>query len=102
MRKSKNVKTLKIKTIAVLAVSLVAFLSIFYIYQTNKEVSERYLVKDYTKRISQFSEENKDLEIRSTESGSLDKIAQLIESTDYEKTEKIHYIKVLNGYVVAK
>jgi len=83
------------------AIFSIISLSIFYIYQTNLEVSERYLVQEYTKKISDFSGENKVLEISSAKSSSLDKMAQLVESSDYERIDKIHHIKVLNGYVVA-
>ena len=56
------------------AIFSIISLSIFYIYQTNLEVSERYLVQEYTKKISDFSGENKVLEISSAKSSSLDKM----------------------------
>jgi len=90
------------KIFITLAIISIISLSVLYIYQTNLEVSERYLVEECTKRISSLSGENKVLEISSAKSSSLDKMAQLVESSDYERVDEIHYIKVLNGYVVAR
>jgi len=76
-------------------------LSVAYIFQTNFEISERYLIKEYAKKISEFSKENKILEVNSIKLTSLDKTAQLAEQS-FEKTDKIHYIKVLNTHAIAK
>lgn len=77
-------------------------LSGLYIYQTNVEISDRYLIEDYTKKISTFSKENKVLEISLARAGSLDKLAQVVEPMNFEKIDKIHYIRVLNTQAVAR
>ena len=82
-------------------ISIVAF-SVFYIFQVNTEVSERYLIQKYEKKINELSKENKNLEVGSAQVTSLDKVIEQIASLNFEKTDKIHYIRVLETQVVAK
>ena len=88
--------------IIILFVILIIGLLTFYVFQINLEVSGRYLIKDYKKRITELSNQNKILAINSTQNGSLEKMAEIIASQDFEKIDKIHYIRVLNTQVVAK
>lgn len=85
-----------------LAIILIVAFSIFYIFQVNNEVSERYLIQKYEKKINELSKENKSLEIGSAQVASLDKVVEQIASLNFEKTDKIHYIRVLETQVVAK
>ena len=90
------------KTFWILSVfSIVAFL-VFHVFQVNAEVSERYLIKEYEERINELSKENKALEVGLVQIGSLDKIVEQITSLNFEKTDKVHYIRVLETQVVAK
>jgi len=73
-----------------------------YIYQVNAEISEKYSIQEYQKKISEISKENKLLEINSAQAGSLTSITNLLGELNFEKTEKIHYIQVLDAQVVAK
>jgi len=79
----------------------IAFL-VFYIFQVNAEVSERYSIQRYQKRIAEISKENQNLEISSAQINSLDNLTLLLEKLNFEKTDKIHYIQVLDTQVVAK
>lgn len=83
-------------------VLLIITLFFLYIYQVNVEVSERYLIQNYNKKIKEISRENQNLEIQEAQTNSLDKIAELIKPLNFEKTNKIHYIKVLDTQVVVK
>lgn len=87
--------------LALAVISIVAF-SVFYIFQINAEVSERYLIQEYEKKTDELSKENKNLEVATTQVASLDKIVEQIASLNFEKTDKIHYIRVLETQVVAK
>lgn len=91
-----------LKFFRIFSILLIIILFFFYIYQVNAEVSERYLVQDYNKKIKELSRENGDLEIQAARLNSLDKIAELVKPFNFEKTKKIHYIKVLETQVVAK
>lgn len=86
--------------------SLVIFstvaLLIFYIFQVNAEISERYSIQGYKEKISEISKENQDLEIKAVQLNSLDKAIKLLGSLNFEKTNKIYYIRTLDKQVVAK
>ncbi|PIR72469.1 MAG: hypothetical protein COU42_01280 [Candidatus Nealsonbacteria bacterium CG10_big_fil_rev_8_21_14_0_10_36_24] len=84
------------------SVILIIGLLIFYVFQINTEISVRFSIKEYQKRITELSNQNKILAINSTQNGSLEKMAEIIASQDFEKIDKIHYIRVLNTQVVAK
>jgi len=81
---------------------LIAACLVFYIFQVNKEVSERYLVQQYEKKINELSKENKNLELESAQAASLNKILEQVASLNFEKTDKIHYIRIVGTQVVAK
>ncbi len=98
----KYVRIIKSKSSISLAVFIMLLLSGLYIFQVNTEISDRYLIQDYTKRISEFSKENKVLEISSARASSLDKLALMVEPLGFEEIDKIHYIKVLSTHAVAK
>jgi len=98
----KNVKLLKLKLISAFFVLAVICLSVLYIFQTNFEISERYLIQKYSQKLSNLSKENKKLEIDSAQVSSLGKITKLVELSNFEKTEKIHYIRVIDTRVVIK
>ncbi len=78
--------------------SIVALL-VFYIFQVNAAVSERYLIQEYEKRIGEVSRESQNLVISSAQVGSLDKVEELLETLNFEKINKIHYIRVLDTQV---
>ena len=101
MRKH-HARVLKSKTIIGLMIFSVLLLSGLYIVQTNIEISERFLVQDYTDKVSKLSKENKTLEIDSAQASSLQELAQLIMPLNFEKIENIRYIKVLGAQAVAR
>lgn len=84
--------------IALLIIGLLGF----YVFQANAEISERFLVEEYDKKIQELSKENKVLEIGFARKGSLDRMKELASSLGLEKVDKIHYIKVVETQVVAK
>lgn len=86
----------------ILSILSIAALLVFYIFQVNAEASERYLIQNYNTKLSEISKENQALEISSFQINSLDKIVELLEPLNFEKTGKIHYIRALNKQVVAK
>ncbi len=86
----------------VLSILSILFLLIFYIFQVNAKVSEKYLIQEYEQKLDKITKENKNLEISSIQTGYLGNIAKLLEGHNFEKTDKIHYIRVLDGQVVTR
>ena len=86
----------------VLSFLAILTLLIFYIFQVNAEVSERYLIQKYDRRLTELSVESKNLEISSSQSNSLGNIILALESLNFEKANKVEYIRILNNQVVAK
>lgn len=81
---------------------LLIFLLIFYVFQVNAETSERYLIQEYEKGVSDVSRENKNLEISSVQLNSLGNITALLEGLKFEKIDKIYYIQILNDQMVSR
>lgn len=102
--KTKTLSRLKFNTrvFCILGALAVLFLLAFYIYQVNAETSERYSVHEYQKIISDLLKENNNLEINSAQTGSLGSIAESIKELNFEKTEKVEYIKIMDTQVVIK
>ena len=98
----RRLRILKSKALWSLAVLSVISLSFLYIVQTNSEISERFLAKECVNRIAELSKENEVLQVSSAQAASLDKLAQLVEPLNFEKTENIHYIRVLSTQAIAK
>jgi len=73
-----------------------------YIYQVNAEALERYSIQEHQKEMTRLSRENKILEINSAQIGSLDRVTELLKDLNFEETDKIHYIQVLDTQVVTK
>jgi len=85
-----------------LAVLSAAALLVFYVFQINAAVSERYSIQKYEKRTSEISRENQNLEISSAQTNSLDNVTAFLGELNFEKVNKIHYIRVLDTRVVTK
>ena len=103
---AKNHLGLKLKIIQRFFLSLIiltgVFLLIYYVFQVNNEISDRYSVWHLEKILSEVSKENKNLEVNSSQINSLDKITELLNNLNFEKPEKTSYIRVLGNQVVAK
>jgi len=77
-------------------------LSGFYVFQAINENNDKYLIEEYEMKLSEASRQSQNLEINLAETNSLDSIIALAEKFNFEKVEKIHYIKVLSNQMVAK
>lgn len=72
------------------------------IVQLNAYTEEIYLIQDYEKKLSQLSQENRLLEIDFSKVNSLNNIGSYVQNQIFEKAERVEYIQVLEGTVVAK
>ncbi len=93
---------LSLKTFWVLSIILTIAFLVFYIFQVNLMTTETYLIQYYQKKIKELSRENKTLEINFSQENSLSHLEVLVGNLNLEKADKIHYIQVLEGQVVAK
>jgi len=82
--------------------ALMFFLFVLYLFQINVEESERYSVQKYESMASGISKENKEIEINALGVNSLNNVLSSISDLNFEKAEKVQYIKVINNQVVAK
>ncbi len=86
----------------ILSIISIITLLVFYIYQVNAGVSESYLIQKYEKNIAEVSKENQNLGISAVQINSLNNITALLEPLNFERIDKIHYIRVLDTKVVVK
>jgi hypothetical protein len=85
-----------------LGFSAIIGLSGLYIYLVNSEVSGRYALQEYEKKLSEVSKENEKLEMSFLKVDSLDNVMAMLDGLGLEKTEKVSYIKVVDSQVVIK
>jgi len=85
-------------------VLLITIFLAFYLFQITDEISKIYSIKNYKEKIIKLSNENKALEVNLIENNSLDKVAELITSFNFEKVNpnKIHFIKVMDYQIVSQ
>jgi hypothetical protein len=81
---------------------LITSLSIFYVFQINREISERYSLEKYEKALNELSEKNRVLSVAFLEKSSLDNIENLLATLNFEEVKNTSYIQVLGSQVVIK
>ena len=81
---------------------LIASLSIFYVFQINREISERYSLEKYEKALNELSEQNRVLSVAFLEKSSLDNIENLLATLNFEEVKNTSYIQDLGSQVVVK
>ena len=84
----------------VLSLILTIILLASFVFQVNAVAFETKLIQDYENKLEAANQENENLTVNSARINSLD--PHLIESFGFEKTGKIHYIKVLEEMVAAQ
>jgi energy-coupling factor transporter transmembrane protein EcfT len=81
---------------------IILSLLIVCIFQLNAYTKEFYLIQNYEKKLNQLTQENKNLEINFSQANSLKHLGSYLENQVFEKAERIEYIRVLEGTVLAK
>jgi len=80
----------------------IAILLGFYVFQVSREIALRYTIENSEKMLGGIKEENKGLEINSWQANSARDNVALAQKLNFEKVEKITYIKILDNTVVSK
>ena len=91
-----------LKRFLLISFALIIGLVVIFIFQVNAEVSGRYTIQKYNGQLSEIAGESQSLEMGFIESNTLNKTAVLTDELNFVKTDKVHYIKVLNSQVVKK
>jgi len=73
-----------------------------YIFQINSTIQKTYLLQGYDKKVTGLQEGNRNLEINLAKSNSIENLEILVQNLNYEKVDKIKYIKVLEDSMVKK
>lgn len=94
-------KSIKKIPVSIGAILITALLILFF-FQENILVKQRNLLAIQTKRIASISKTNENLEMSFLEKNHLKNIGEIAKQLNFIKAEKIHYIKVLEGTVVAR
>tara|TARA_Y100000310_G_scaffold228304_1_gene230622 strand:- start:737 stop:1081 length:345 start_codon:yes stop_codon:yes gene_type:complete len=91
-----------LKLFFVLNFALILSLLGFYIFQVNSEVAQKYSIPAYSAQLNETLKENQNMEFNLVQSNSLNGISSIMQELNFEKTDKIHYIRVLENKVVVK
>lgn len=82
-------------------VSLVALFG-YYIFQVNALAKESYMIRDYEKKVRQFSKTNEILEVNFSKTNSLTNAEKYLSNQVFQKTNSVKYIQLLEDQVVRK
>ena len=75
---------------------------LFYVFQINLEATERHAIQKYEIKLGEVIRENQILGINLIQANSLENTISLVDQLNFEKIDKIHYIKVVGNKIVAK
>jgi len=85
---------LNYKLFWVLTLTLLFLFSAIYIFQINSLASQIYTLKNYEKKITQLSQENKILEINFSKVNSLNNLETYLSNQNFEKVSQVKYIRM--------
>lgn len=86
----------------IIGVVFIAILLFFYIFQITEVTKVGFLVSNYEKQIVEFAQESKILESDFSQLNSLVNLEIILSGFNYEKIEKIHYLRMPGSQVAAK
>lgn len=79
-------------------------LSVFYVFQINTEISEKYAALNYEKELVELMRKKESLEMGVESSASLDNVLLLLDSSDmgFVEAEKVNHLKISNDRIVSR
>lgn len=86
----------------IILLALVSLLLIFHIFQINDFTKNSHIIGTLEEKITKVSQENKNLEIRFYQKNNLTNIESKLAGLGYSKTDKIHYIQLIEGAITTK
>ena len=97
-----SVSKIRLKHLIIFGFVSIIVLLVFYIIQVDQLTRARFAVSSDKKEMAYLSQENKNLEIYCSQANSFASLDTLLESYDYIKVDKVHYIQILDEVVAAK
>ena len=86
----------------ILGTCLIALLLVFYICQVTQITKAGFFISNYERQIAEFSQESQSLKTNFPHLNSLANLETILNNLDYEKVEKVHYLRLPGTTVVAK
>ena len=83
------------------SIAILSLLGLIF-FQLNAMTSDKTLISDYSSKITELSITNENLEMSFLDKNDLDKIETVAKELNFEKTEKVSYIKILESTVAVK
>ena len=83
------------------AIIVLVSLGLFFVQQ-NILAQQKSCLADYTEQLIRFSDENENLEVGFLEKNHLNNVEAIAKELNFERTQKIHYIRALEGAVATK
>lgn len=93
---------LSLKNFWIFSVIFLFTLLFLYVFQVTILARSTDLIKDYQGEINELSRDNASLEISLAKQNSLVNIGTLVQSLNFEKTDRVRYLQILEGQVAAK
>lgn len=85
-----------------LSISLLAILSLVYVFQVNAITNSAYNIAKLANKTESMAQTNQDLEVKITQQQYLPNATKIAENLLLEKINKIEYLNVAQGVAVAK
>lgn len=81
---------------------LITSLLIIYIFQISEITKASFSASQYEEAIAKLAQQNKSLELSLSQDNSLVSLESMLRQLNYEKVDKVYYIKVIDKGVAAK
>lgn len=83
------------------AIIVLVLLGLFFAQQ-NTLAQQKSCLANYTQQLTEFSNQNENLETGFLEKNHLNNIEAVAKELNFERTQKIHYIRAIQGTVATK
>jgi hypothetical protein len=95
-------KRINLRKIWILSIFSIIILSFLYIVQVNSITNKSYLLHSLQAKLEKLSEENDELEVWLTKNEPLPNLEVLAQNLNFEKIDRVQYLKAFEGPVAAK
>ena len=100
--KSISLPSINWKSVDIIGISACLLLLVFYVFYVNQLTQGTYLIKNYNKKISVLSRENKSIETEFSEAMFLGQIDGKVNALGFEKTKEVKYLEILDAELAKK